>query len=343
MSTFSPATKEHPSLLEERLQINYLSSPNLPTDKDDGKDIITGLTQTQKRLAPRYFYDDKGSQLFEQICELPEYYPTRTEAWLLQEYAPEIAKLTGACELVELGSGSSTKTRLLLDPYQQQGYPLRYVPIDVSGGILKESARQLLIDYPTLEVQGQVGTYEQAMSKLTPTPLPRRMVSFLGSTLGNFTAPECDRFFGQITALLKEGDYFLLGIDLQKPKEILEAAYNDAQGVTAEFNLNMLAHLNWRFQGNFELSSFTHKAIYNQFQNQIEMYLYCHQPQTVCLENLNLMIEFEAGESILTEISRKFNLEHMQQYLQAQGLKSIKAWRDPKHWFALLLCQVHTS
>ncbi|NEO33040.1 MAG: L-histidine N(alpha)-methyltransferase [Symploca sp. SIO3C6] len=343
MSTFSTTTKQSPSLLEKRLQINYLSSSNQPTNQDDGKDIITGLTQIQKRLPPRYFYDDKGSQLFEQICELPEYYPTRTEAWLLQEYASEIAKLTGACELVELGSGSSTKTRLLLDPYQQQGYPLRYVPIDVSGGILEESSRQLLIDYPTLEVQGQVGTYEQAMSQLNPTPLPRRMVSFLGSTLGNFTPQECDRFFSQITALLEEGDYFLLGIDLQKTKEVLEAAYNDAQGVTAEFNQNMLAHLNWRFRGNFELNSFIHKAIYNQSQTQIEMYLYSQKSQNVCLESLNLMIEFEAGEKILTEISRKFNVEQMQQYLQAQGLKSIQAWSDPKHWFALLLCQLHTS
>lgn len=343
MSTFSSATKDNPSLQKERLQINYLSTPNLRTDKDDGKDIIAGLTQTQKTLPPRFFYDDKGSQLFEQICDLPEYYPTRTEAWLLKEYAPEIAKLTGACELVELGSGSSTKTRLLLDPYQQQGLPLRYIPIDVSGGILKESARQLLIDYPTLEVQGQVGTYEQAMSQLKPTPLPRRMVSFLGSSLGNFTPQECDHFFGKITALLNQGDYFLLGIDLQKRQEVLEAAYNDTQGVTAEFNLNMLAHLNWQFQGNFELSAFTHQAIYNQDKTQIEMYLYCQQPQTVCLKDLSLTIEFKTGESILTEISRKFNLEQMQQYLQRQGLKSIKAWSDPKHWFGLLLCQAQTS
>lgn len=327
-----------PSPREARLHLEYFLNPNLETE--DSKDVIWGLTQPQKSLPPRYFYDDKGSLLFEQICELPEYYPTRTEAWILQQYATEVAKMTGVCELVELGSGSSTKTRLLLNAYQQLGYPLRYVPIDVSARILEASAKQLLADYPTLHIYGLVSTYELALEKLMPTPLPSRTISFLGSTLGNFNSVECDRFFSQMTSALEPGDYFLLGIDLQKPKNILEAAYNDAQGVTAAFNLNMLRHLNWRFEGNFDLSLFEHQAIYNTAKAQIEMYLICQRSHRVRLEALDLTVEFAQGETILTEISRKFDLKEMQGYLAKQGLKLQQSWTDPKQWFGLMLCQV---
>lgn len=324
----------------ERLQVEYLLDPNLVLELEDGKDVIWGLTQPQKSLAPRYFYDDRGSQLFEQICELPEYYPTRTEAWILQQYAAEIAQTTGICELVELGSGSSTKTRFLLDAYRQMDYPLCYVPIDVSGGILEASAKQLLTDYSTLKVRGLVGTYELALKNIRPSPLPSRTICFLGSTLGNFNQKECDRFFSQVRTALQSGDYFLLGIDLQKPIEILEAAYNDAQGVTAEFNLNMLRHLNGRFKGNFDLSVFEHRAFYNTSEAQIEMHLICKRSHSVRLEMLDLTVHFQAKETILTEISRKFDLDEMQQYLAQQGLKPLQIWTDPNRWFGLILCQV---
>ncbi|MGK7874404.1 MAG: L-histidine N(alpha)-methyltransferase [Xenococcaceae cyanobacterium] len=337
--TIFQATKDYRSSLEERLEINYLSSSNLPTNTVDGQDIIRGLTQNPKSLPPRYFYDDRGSQLFEQICELPEYYPTRTETWILRQYADEIARMTGACELVELGSGSSTKTRQLLDAYQALGNGLGYIPIDVSGGILTEGARQLLRDYPSLHIQGLVGTYEQALAQLEPTSLPSRMIFFLGSTLGNLTPQECDRFFRQILAALDVGEYFLLGVDLQKSKQLLEAAYNDSQGVTAQFNLNMLEHLNQRFEGNFDTQRFEHWAFYNDQLNQIEMHLRCLQAHTVCLEALNLRVEFEAGETIMTEISRKFDLEVIQEELQAKGLKPLAVWTDPKQWFGLILSQ----
>ncbi|XGB41337.1 MAG: L-histidine N(alpha)-methyltransferase [Nodosilinea sp. LVE1205-7] len=168
-----------------RFQTVYLEFPQLSRSLE-GRDVIEGLTQAPKVLPPKYFYDDRGSQLFEQICDLPEYYPTRTEAWILQHYAPEIAEITGPCQLIELGSGSSTKTRLLLDAYQAQGYPLHYQPIDVSAGILAESAAQLLTDYPTLQVQALVGTYEQALTALPSASAPR-LLMFLGSSLGNFT------------------------------------------------------------------------------------------------------------------------------------------------------------
>ena len=300
MSASSPTThsnQESQATLKNRLQIQHLLNLNQFLDADR-HDVIQGLSKTPKTLSPRFFYDDLGSQFFEQICALPEYYPTRTETKILQEFAGEIARITGACELVELGSGSSTKTRLLLNAYQGLGYPLHYLPIDVSAGILVTSAQQLLIDYPSLQIQGIVGTYEQAIAKLSPTTLPARLIFFLGSTLGNFTKSECDRFFEQITQALEPGDYFLLGIDLQKPPEILEAAYNDSQGVTAAFNLNILTHLNRRFQGNFDLNNFEHHAFYNLSHHQIEMHLRSVRSQKVCLESLDLTLNFDAGETI---------------------------------------------
>lgn len=305
----------------------------------DGEDVIHGLSQKPKTLPPKYFYDDRGSELFEQICELPEYYPTRTEALILRECADQIAEITGACELVELGSGSSTKTRFLLDAYQEIPGNCKYVPIDVSGGILKSSVLQLQKQYPDLAIEGLIGTYEEALTKLQSISVPSRMIFFLGSSIGNFTPQECNRFLSKIAHTLKPRDYFLLGIDLQKPKDILEAAYNDNQGVTAAFNLNMLSHLNWRFQGNFDINLFTHQAIYNQVDNQIEMYLHCLEDHRVSLDILNLQVFFEAGESILTEISRKFDLASLQKELETHKLQTLKIWTDPNQWFGLILCQ----
>ncbi|MBW4555450.1 MAG: L-histidine N(alpha)-methyltransferase [Trichormus sp. ATA11-4-KO1] len=326
--------------IEERLQIQRLVPTTRIVKSNVGSDVIKGLTQTPKTLPPAYFYDDRGSELFEQICELPEYYLTRTEMAILQQFAAEIAKITGACELVELGSGSSTKTRILLDAYQQLGYPLRYLPIDVSAGILESSARQLLADYPSLQVHALAGTYELALTKLLPTQLPSRMIGFIGSTLGNLKSQECDIFFSQITNALQVGEYFLLGVDLQKPKHILEPAYNDRQGVTAAFNLNILEHLNQRFEGNFDTTQFEHWAFYHETENQIEMHLRSLRSQTVELRALSLTINFAVGETILTEISRKFDLKTIQQQLTTWGLVPLHVWTDPNQWFGLLLCQL---
>lgn len=330
----------------ERLKIEYLLSSVTPSTvapnsvQQAGQDVIAGLTQQPKSLPPKYFYDDRGSLLFEQICQLPEYYLTRTETAILQTCASAIARLTGACEIVELGSGSSSKTRILLDAYAQQQQPLRYLPIDVSGGMLESSARRLLVEYPTLEVHGLVSTYELALANLPPARLPARMLCFVGSSLGNLTPAECDVFFQQVVTALRPGEYFLLGIDLQKPKHLLEAAYNDQQQVTAAFNLNMLHHLNWRFQGNFNLEQFEHLAFYNETLHQVEIYIKSLQQQTVDLEALNLTVEFEAGEIILSEISRKFDLHQLQAELKQRDLCPVQAWTDPQHWFGLLLCQL---
>ena len=307
--------------------------------KNDGEDVIRGLSRSPKSLPPKYFYDDHGSKLFEQICELPEYYPTRTETSILKEYADEIAQITGSRELVELGSGSSTKTRFLLDAYQKIGNSFTYIPTDVSGGILKTSVLDLQEKYPDFTIEGLLGTYQQTLAYLKSTPKKSRTICFIGSSAGNFPRQEFDNFVNQITRSLQPENYFLLGIDLHKNQEILESAYNDTQGVTAAFNLNILSHLNWRFQGNFDLNLFNHQAIYNQVETQIEMYLYCKENVTFSLEILDLKVNFQAGESILTEISRKFDLGIFPAKLEAKGLKVRKVWTDPKKWFGLILCQ----
>lgn len=346
MSIPNAASSKHSeSTIEQRLQIENLQHPSvlISNQSSDGSDVVKGLTQTPKSLPARYFYDDKGSELFEQICQLQEYYLTRTETAILRKYAVEIAGVTGACELVELGSGSSTKTRILLDAYNQLEYPLRYLPIDVSAGILESSARQLLADYPSLTVRALAGTYELALEQLKASELPSRMVCFIGSSLGNLTSSECDLFFSQIRDALHTGEYFLLGVDLQKSKQVLEAAYNDRLGVTAAFNLNMLHHLNWRFNGNFDPELFEHWAFYNETEDRIEMHLRSLRSQTVELRALDLTVEFAAGETIHTEISRKFNLTNLQQQLQTRGLIPIETWTDSQQWFGLILCQLNAE
>ena len=324
--------------METRLSFDYLLDTKA-IEKDDVTDLINGLESTPKSIPPRYFYDRQGSQLFEQICQLPEYYPTRTEASILENYAAEIADKTQAIELIELGSGSSTKTRFLLNAYQSLATPLYYTPIDVSDSILKSSAEQLLKDYPQLKIQGKVATYTQALQQISTYSLGKRIIIFLGSSIGNFKPSECDRFLDTVNAALNLGDYFLLGIDLQKNIKILETAYNDAQGITAAFNLNMLQHLNNRFQGNFNLDLFKHFSIYNTTQHQIEMYLISQKSQLVTLKSLNLTLELNPEEAILTEISRKFNLQQMEQYLGRHNLAVITTYTDPQQWFGLLLCK----
>jgi dimethylhistidine N-methyltransferase len=321
-----------------RLQIQNLLESATPMLRE-GEDVIAGLTQRPKALPPKYFYDQRGSELFEQICELPEYYLTRTETAIFQRCADPIAQLTGPCELVELGSGSATKTRLLLNAYQAAGLPLRYLPIDVSGTMLEASAHQLLSDYAGLNIQGLISTYELALAHLPPPRLANRMVCFIGSTLGNLSPQECDQFLAQVSAALEPGQYFLLGLDLQKEPSRLEAAYNDSQGVTAAFNLNMLSHLNWRFDGDFDPDSFAHVAFYNDQAHQIEIYLESLRHQIVRLQKLDLTIEFKARERLLSEISRKFSLSHVADTLAQQGLPVVESFTDDQQWFGLILCQ----
>jgi L-histidine Nalpha-methyltransferase len=320
------------TLFIERLQM-------VAADQEEGFDVVQGLTRTDKSLSPRYFYDAAGSTLFEAICDLPEYYPTRTEAAILTACAPQVAALTGECELVELGSGSATKTRILLDAHVKAQHRLRYLPIDISSSILEDSAQALLADYSGLDVYGLVGIFEAGLAHLPKQILKSRMLLFLGSTLGNLDPLACEQFFDQVAASLAPGGYFLLGVDLHKPTAILEAAYNDSQGVTAAFNRNMLLHLNRRYKGNFNPTAFEHLALYNKEKHQIEMYLVSQIAQSVTLEKLSLSVEFARGERLHTEISRKFEINSLKANLADHGLRCVQFWTDPQSWFCVMLCR----
>lgn len=304
-----------------------------------GQDVIEGLSLQPKSLPSKYFYDEYGSQLFEQICQLREYYPTRTEIKIIKEYGQEISQTTGPCEIIELGSGSATKARLLLDAYQAAGYPLRYLPIDVSGTMLAESAQTLAAEYPDLSIHGLVSTYELALCHLPPAQLPTRMLCFMGSTLGNFQPDQRDSILMEISESLRPSDYFLIGVDLQKEVSLLEAAYNDSKNVTAAFNLNILNHLNRRFSGDFQIRNFEHVAYYNKKKAQIEMYLKSLKAQSVRLSALDFAASFERNELILSEISRKFDLNEISQLLTNHRLPIIKTFTDKNQWFSLLLCR----
>lgn len=319
--------------------IEYLHPTSTAEARVDGHDVLAGLTARPKSLPPKYFYDDRGSQLFEQITQLPEYYLTRTETEILANYADAVARITGPCELVELGSGSSTKTRYLLSALAQAGYPVHYVPVDVSGGMLETTAQQLLSEYSQLTIHGLVGTYDSALRHLPPAQLPSRMVAFIGSTLGNLDPQACHTLLDKISAVLHPGDYFLLGVDLEKDPEVLHRAYNDSEGVTAAFNLNMLSHLNWRFQGDFQVHQFRHQAFYNADASQIEIYIESLQAQMATLKALDLQVPFKQGETLLSEISRKFRISTLAQELAVVGLNLIQTFTDDQQWFGLLLCQ----
>lgn len=333
------ANNAQPSIRRDRMTIEYLLPAASEQATSEGDDVIHGLSATPKVLPPKYFYDDRGSLLFEQITELPEYYLTRTETQILTDSADAIADLTGPCELVELGSGSSTKTRYLLSAMERAGHPLSYVPVDVSGGMLEATAQQLLSEYDHLTIHGLVGTYGPALNHLPETSASTRMVAFIGSTLGNLEPRACHDLLEQISAVLNAGDYFLLGVDLEKDPTVLHQAYNDSQGVTAAFNLNMLHHLNWRFQGNFQVDQFRHRAFYNSAASQIEIYIESLKRQTATLKALDLEVMFDEGETLMSEISRKFTISSLATELETVGLDLIQTFTDDRQWFGLLLCQ----
>ena len=306
-------------------------------EAEDGADVVAGLTSAPKTLPCKYFYDAAGSVLFEQICETPEYYPTRTERSILARHAGDIAALTGPSEIVELGSGSANKTRLLLDAYAQTADEVHFVPIDVSETVLRESSRELVTRYDALSIRGYSGTYEQALAALHRPPAPARMFVFLGSTIGNFRNAERAAFVGRISDVMAQGEYFLLGIDRRKDPAVIDAAYNDSQGLTARFNLNILAHLNRRFRGDIALDQFTHRAVYEPRRHQIEMRLESLTAQKATLHDLDFSVGLDKGESIRTEISKKFDPVELARELKDMGLGQVALWSDHKEWFSLVL------
>ncbi|MDQ2723485.1 MAG: L-histidine N(alpha)-methyltransferase, partial [Actinomycetota bacterium] len=261
-------------------------------------DARAGLTAQEKWLAPKWFYDARGSELFEQITELPEYYPTRTERALLQAHTADIAVISGADTLVELGSGSSAKTRLLLDALRAAGHLRRYVPQDVSRSALEAAARQVAQDYPEIAVHGVVGDFTRDLDKLPGGD--HRMVAFLGGTLGNLIPAERAEFLARIRAVLVPGEHLLLGVGLVTSPSVLVPAYDDAAGITAEFNRNVLHVLNRELRADFDVAAFAHVALWNVENEWIEMRLRAEREMTVTVGELDLVVQFAAGEEIRT-------------------------------------------
>jgi dimethylhistidine N-methyltransferase len=301
-----------------------------PANTAFAHDAIEGLTQHPKRLSPKYFYDETGSELFEQITVLPEYYPTRTELGILHDRGADIAaKLPKGAALIEFGAGSVTKARLML---AQSDYAA-YVPVDISGDFLNAQTRDLQKDFPELAI------YPVTADFTAPFDLPDAVKNvpkvgfFPGSTLGNFEPHEACAFLRSARAILGDGARLIIGIDLEKNERVLHEAYNDSAGVTAAFNLNMLKRMNSELDGHFDLSSFAHRAIYNRERHRIEMHLVSLKAQTVRLLGRN--IAFRAGESIHTECSYKYSLERFTALAHGSGWISLASWTDAEQMFSV--------
>jgi L-histidine N-alpha-methyltransferase len=298
-------------------------------------DVRRGLTAWPRRLPPKYFYDEAGSRLFEEITRLPEYYLTRVEESLLSELAPAVMRALAPQDVVELGSGFSIKTRRLLAARPARR-PLRYTPVDVDEAAVEGAARSLLAEDPRLEVHAVIGDFERHLAHV-PAPRGRRLILFLGSTIGNLDAPARLALLGQVRALLHRGDRLLLGVDLVKAPDVLEAAYNDAAGVTAAFNRNILHVVNHGLDADFRPEAFRHHAWYNAAESRIEMHLVPESPQTVTVRRLDLSVRLEPSESIWTESSYKFTRASVQAMLEGAGLR-LDVWHtDARERFALAM------
>jgi L-histidine Nalpha-methyltransferase len=298
-------------------------------------EVAEGLSSPQKELSPKYFYDQRGSELFEAITRLEEYYPTRTERGLLEAWMPSLIRRLGSRALIELGAGSAEKSRVILDAMHAAGTAELYVPIDVSATFLSQTAAQLRREYPRLAVEPAIADISEELNIPRRVPHPA-LYAFLGSTIGNFYPPAAIRLLGRVRAAMQPGDRFLMGVDLRKEPVRIEAAYNDAEGVTAAFNRNMLLVLNHELGSDFDPSAFDHLAFYEPVAHRIEMHLVSRQAQLVTVPGVGA-IPFAAGESLRTEISCKHDRESVAQLFEAAGLE-IEAWRgDPESLFALVV------
>jgi L-histidine N-alpha-methyltransferase len=296
------------------------------------------LTATPKTLPPKYFYDERGSELFDDITRLPEYYLTRAETAILERRAAEIADLSRCDSLVELGSGTSAKTRLLIRALRARGTLQQSVPFDVDPTVLAESTEALTAEFPGLQVAPVVGDFESDLATISARG--RRTVAFLGSTVGNLEPLARASFLQQIGAVLRPGDTFLLGTDLVKDVGRLLRAYDDAAGTTAEFNRNVLAVLNRQLGANFEVDQFQHVAVWNAASEWIEMRLRSTCDQQVLIRDLDLTVSFRAGEEMRTEISAKFRPGGLAAEITAAGLETIQFWTDPAGDFGLTLAEL---
>ena len=300
-------------------------------------DVLDGLTRPFKELPPKHFYDARGSELFEQICELPEYYPTRTERQILEQHAEEMVELTGAAELVELGSGAADKARILLDAMDAAGTLRRYIPLDVSEQALQQAAEQLVSEYEGLQVDGVIGDFERHLESVPARDGGPRIVALLGGTIGNFPPGSRRRVLREIGRLLGPEDRLLLGTDLVKDPSLIEAAYDDSSGVTAEFNRNVLHVINRELDADFAPDEFDHVAFFDRKHEWIEMRLRAITAQTVEVAAIGLSVEFEAGEELRTEISAKFTRARLEDDFAAAGLRLEHWFTDEDGLFALSL------
>lgn len=302
------------------------------------EDVLLGLSACRKTLSPKYLYDEIGSQLFEKICDLPEYYPTRTERRIIERNISEIISVCSPeTELVELGSGSSTKTRLIIEAFLKKYHKLNYIPIDISRSILVESARFLQKKYPKIHISGLVSDYIKALNYLTNHHHDHKMIIFLGSSIGNFATDESLIFLEEIRKSLAPSDMLLIGMDLVKSENILIPAYDDVQGVTAKFNLNLLVRINRELGGRFDLDKFRHRAIFNKAQSRVEMHIVSIQKQTVRVDYFDREFNFEQGETIHTENSHKYSPLSITQMAERTGFEVVNCWYDENKWFSLNL------
>ncbi len=324
-------TTDHPDVVIE----DHLDEAH---ERGLAEDVLDGLTRPFKELPPKHFYDAHGCALFDRITTLPEYYPTRAERAILEAQAAAIAAATGAGELVELGSGTAAKTRVLLDAMAAAGQLTRYVPFDVAESVVRESAEALVAEYPGLRVHGVVGDFERHLDRIpAPTPGLPRIVALLGGTIGNFPPGSRRRLLREIATLLAPGDHLLLGTDLVKDAAVLEAAYDDSAGVTAEFNRNVLRVLNRELDADFPLDQFEHVAFFDRRNEWIEMRLRTPHACSVNVAALGLRVELAAGEEIRTEISAKFTRARLAADFAAAGLELVGWHTDEQGRFAVSL------
>ena len=323
-------------------KLQYFKPNSTKLEKSFADEISFSLNQHSKFISPKFFYDKKGSELFEKICELPEYYPTRTEISILKKLKDELSQyLHGFFRLVELGSGSSVKTRLILDMLNQIQEKIEYFPIDISE-ILTESSALLQRDYKNLHITGIIDTYEGGLEFLKNYDDKKNLIIFLGSSFGNFTPYDGKEFLKTINSTMKDNDLFLIGLDLVKNKIILENAYDDSQGITAKFNLNVLSRINDELDADFNLNNFTHHAIYNENDQRIEMYLKSLINQSVIISKANTSLTLKKNELIHTEHSHKYELSQIHELMQQTGFDIKSTWLDENTHFALTLVSKST-
>lgn len=327
----------------QQCEINDMQSPCLLiepayTVPDLAEDVRDGLLAPPRSLPPKYFYDETGSELFTQICNTPEYYPTRTEDRLLANYSVDIIAQASPEQILELGSGNSQKTRRLFDACEQLNLVCSYAPFDVCVPMLESTSQQLQTEYEWLEVLPMAGDYHAGLENLPVFP-GRRLYVFLGSTIGNFSPLEARNFVVEIRNIMQPGDYLLLGVDRVKDNAVMNAAYNDSQGLTADFNLNLLHVLNRELGADFRVDYFSHQAGFNEIYSRVEMWLVCSRDHTVTLQDLDETVTFRDGDEILTEISQKYTFAEIENLLQQCGFVINSHFQPDNQYFSLILAR----